>query len=326
MTTTTGRIPFIDAYKAFLICLVVLGHAVQGTVADFDANPVTKLIYSHHMAAFFFLSGLVAWKPQFDLAKLPARLGHLLVPFFLWWAIPKLPSGPANLFAALHGLLRTPDSGLWFLFVLAGCHLIYGLVRALADRLRLNEDLLPVGALALLMVTELATGYAHYGFHFLAWYFIFFLAGSCVRKHVFDKLLDFSKRPSSLFAAGILFLIWLTMTPFWQRNTTITLPVLGALPTALAFAYRLLAASCAIGAAMLCLVRIKAIPGWVAVLGQCTMGIYILHPWILPVILKHTAAIPTELRILAATFITVPLATILTLAIRRIPVIGKWIA
>jgi len=326
MTPTGTRLPFIDAYKALLICLVVLGHAVQGSVLDFETNPATKLIYSHHMAAFFFLSGFVIWRPQFDITKLPRRMGHLLIPFFFWWLVSWILFGGSGFLPSLCGLLYMPDSGLWFLFVLAACHLIYNLLCLFAVRTRLNADIILGTGLLLLMAAELFTGYTHYGFHFLAWYFIFFLFGYWTRKYAFDILMQTAKSSSCLLVASVLSLLWLAMMPFWQRNTPIALPFFGALPSLLAFAYRLLAATCAISAAMLCLGRIHSMPRWIIILGQCTMGIYILHGMLLPIVLKQTAALPTGLSILVATLITLPVATALTLALRRIPLIGKWIA
>lgn len=44
----------VDAFKGFLILLVVLGHVLLGTLQE---NVFRYVIYSFHMPTFFFISG-----------------------------------------------------------------------------------------------------------------------------------------------------------------------------------------------------------------------------------------------------------------------------
>ena len=59
-----NRIYWLDNLKWFLILLVVLGHAIQHTYADFGQNCLFRAIYSFHMPAFMAVSGYLAWKPK----------------------------------------------------------------------------------------------------------------------------------------------------------------------------------------------------------------------------------------------------------------------
>ena len=54
------RIEWIDVGKAILIILVVYGHCTQSLYYNANLiNMIRKIIYSFHMPAFFFISGLV---------------------------------------------------------------------------------------------------------------------------------------------------------------------------------------------------------------------------------------------------------------------------
>jgi fucose 4-O-acetylase-like acetyltransferase len=60
---TKPRIEIVDAVKGIAMVLVVYGHVAQGLMhrgwwTSPSANFQDKYIYSFHMAAFFFVSGL----------------------------------------------------------------------------------------------------------------------------------------------------------------------------------------------------------------------------------------------------------------------------
>ena len=62
---------FIDFIKGFLILLVILGHFLPGTLSE---NPARYVIYSFHMPAFFFISGML-YSGHTSLKEYGLRLG-----------------------------------------------------------------------------------------------------------------------------------------------------------------------------------------------------------------------------------------------------------
>ena len=96
------RYLWIDAWRGILIILVVLGHAVGGA-EHFSSTPhagaldyVYRLIYGFHMAAFFFLAGML-WRPSgIDFVAFVRKKFHrLMVPYFIWGCI-SIPPMPAS--------------------------------------------------------------------------------------------------------------------------------------------------------------------------------------------------------------------------------------
>jgi len=320
-----GRIAWVDAYKAFLIALVVLGHSFQHVLTDFDGNIIVKCIYSHHMAAFFFLSGFVTWRPEFRFSVVWRKLGDLLAPFFLWWLIAFWCLGGGNLGGSFRLLIRNPDSGLWFLYVLAACHAINFSVCGLFGRLRLNADIGLLLAMGGLMVAEVVTGWNHYGFHFIAWYNIFYTIGYLARKYG-SPALSVMRRKQFLWLVPLLLAAWAAMMPCWQRNADITLPLFGTLPVPLAFGYRFLAVVLAMGWEVLLLCRCDRIHPAVRLLGRNTLGIYAIHGMLLMQLAPLVKGVVGPYVGIPLLFVIVlPLSVILVTGIRRVPFVGRWL-
>lgn len=113
--TSNPRLYYIDNLKGLLILLVILGHCVQFTVADFDHHPIFRFIYSFHMPLFMAVSGYVSYKPVLKWESVGKRFWQLIIPFFAWLILASIRVGDINHF--YKGLLG-PDTGLWFLWVL----------------------------------------------------------------------------------------------------------------------------------------------------------------------------------------------------------------
>lgn len=136
------RIAWIDAARGLLIVLVVVGHAIIGIVDAGLTNKdgllaeLNKYIYTFHMPAFFFLSGLLAWS---SVNKNQKRFFHNILiriayPYFLWGTIQLLIMNlfsnflnnptPFDPLEFLNLVLRSP-SPFWFLKVLFLIHVVY---------------------------------------------------------------------------------------------------------------------------------------------------------------------------------------------------------
>ncbi|MCI0597912.1 MAG: acyltransferase family protein [Beijerinckiaceae bacterium] len=141
-TSASGRIAWIDAARGLLIILVVAGHAIIGIVeAGLEKkggllSDINFYIYTFHMPAFFFLSGLLA-RPSvykdsrrffYNITK------HIAYPYFLWGTIQMLimnlfsnylnnpaPFNPLEFF----NLILGSPSQFWFLKVLFLIHVAY---------------------------------------------------------------------------------------------------------------------------------------------------------------------------------------------------------
>ena len=228
---------YIDAFRAMLILLVVIGHSVQWLDSDFDANPVFRTIYSFHMAAFMFVSGYVTWRGE-SFAIL-GKLRHLLVPFFAWWFFGSvLMSGSFDgLLDSSWGLLRQPDGGLWFLYALAWCQFLLWCICISCKWGRLALPLSVVLAVALLGV-EALTQCKAYGYHLVAWYFPFFLGGCVFRAYGHKVSLSYGVR-LALVILGLS--VWAVGVCFWHREHAICVGGV-QLPVAISFVYRFIVA------------------------------------------------------------------------------------
>jgi fucose 4-O-acetylase-like acetyltransferase len=117
----------IDWLKAFAIVLVVIGHAIQYSLAvDYDDNLLFRLIYSFHMPLFFFISGYLAYTSNKQ-GYLWKQIRLLVVPFVVWLLLYSLYYRRYDLQQGNWAImpdyylrvLRFPGSGgLWFLWAL----------------------------------------------------------------------------------------------------------------------------------------------------------------------------------------------------------------
>ena len=85
------RIGWIDSWRGILIFLVVIGHVVGMSYHFVNIEDqrvlslIYKFIYSFHMPAFFFLSGMT-WEEKSDslLTFLSKKTKRLVVPYLVW--------------------------------------------------------------------------------------------------------------------------------------------------------------------------------------------------------------------------------------------------
>ncbi len=319
---TGTRVDWIDGLRGWAILLVVAGHAIQWTNALFESDLAFRLIYSFHMPLFFFISGVVSAKavrrPFGELLRTKS-LG-LLVPFLSWGIIMGAVNAPGSRFRlwdVLLTLYRTPDAGLWFLWVL----LLVTLAAALG--LRLVPRQAPwVGLAAATIVVRLAR-LPVLGVEMAGWYFPFFAAGLLLSGHLIDRQTPQRRLPTvivGLAAAAV----WLALALGWQHGA-LAWPAqrwaeagLG-FPRVVDLLYRYLTAAAGIAAsvAVFSAIRLPVLPRKaVLYLGTHTLEVYVSHILVLTLVtrLGMTSAV-----LAGAIALTGSLG--LALALKRAPVL-----
>lgn len=169
----------LDALKGLAIALVALGHSVQAAYADFDSQPAFRLIYSFHMPLFMFLSGLAAAYSRnlTSLRSLRGRGSMLLLPFAGWAVVSFVywrRWGSESVTRYVRDLVRSPDNGLWFLWVLFLAYV------CLACALLLRRWVGPVAFVVVALAVHEFPKDA-FGLQLLKWHVVFFFAGFLCR-------------------------------------------------------------------------------------------------------------------------------------------------
>ena len=182
------RFDEIDIAKGIGILFVVFGHALKQIEVDSQViQDMLLIIHSFHMPLFFALSGFVSVKIFRLKSKdkpdhIKDRAIRLLTPYFvmsiLYLPLKMVMSSfalrPYDLHSAWRILIgESPDTTMWFLYILFWCHLIALLILT-------KKNLTWVLIIAFLV--SLAA-------HLFAWpfkipaYFVFFVFGIFVREH-----------------------------------------------------------------------------------------------------------------------------------------------
>lgn len=199
---STRRDPRWDNAKFLLILLVVFGHAVETATDWYDIDrSLFIFIYSFHMPAFLFISGLFSKRTvqadRYNWKKLlPFVLVCLVLGAYRDWSIH----------------LRNPDHGFsfydqnkisWFMLALFACYSIAWLLRKVPPKI-----VLPVS-----IAVGLAIGYVPFiseGFALsrIIVFFPFFYAGYMLDKNRFAKVLN--QRNVRIAGAGV-FALWFVL-------------------------------------------------------------------------------------------------------------------
>jgi fucose 4-O-acetylase-like acetyltransferase len=200
----------VDASKGLAILLVVLGHALQTHIPQFDDNWLFRAIYSFHMPMFFLLSGWVV-KPDTK-GRIRKTLLRLLLPAFCWQGISYFYfAGTAQAHnskgygSALVGFLENPGSGLWFLWVLALCIPALVLCRKFEQR---------IGILAYLIGTVIliALPIPFLDIPTMKLYFPFVVIGYLLSRS------SVKARRLIPYLLGAAVAVWPLLLPFWRRT------------------------------------------------------------------------------------------------------------
>ena len=174
------RLGYIDCLKGFAIFLVVLGHVVQNY--NLMDSWIFRIIYSFHMPLFMFMSGYVCFR-KYDWTIIKKRGIQLLIPFFSYipvkYGLDILLTGNQNI-SLLEYICRVvyhPDGGLWFLWALFFITVLFIASRRIARKINLPEWIVFAAVAGLLNGIVIFGNVRQFGFHWIAWYFIYFCAG-----------------------------------------------------------------------------------------------------------------------------------------------------
>jgi fucose 4-O-acetylase-like acetyltransferase len=179
------RLQTVDAAKGLAILLVVLGHSMQADNQNSylsvmkPENLLMNIIYTFHMPLFMFLSGYVLFKAGKPMKYRPKYL-LLLIPFFswgilyAWWNNFVWWHGGTLGLSTIPHLIKHPENGLWYLWVLNLSLLILFASSWVAARLK------PASAKVAAYLLPLALMLQHhnsFGLLQLRMFYVYFLVG-----------------------------------------------------------------------------------------------------------------------------------------------------
>jgi fucose 4-O-acetylase-like acetyltransferase len=205
----------IDYLKFALVVFVILGHSIQFYLAkveyDFDESIIFRFIYSFHMPLFIFLSGcLFSLSKRLDIFKL---FSLLIIPFFAWSIINFYFSGSdLSLIKYLYKVVFSPDSGLWFLWVLFWLMLTTHIVLKVSKGV--NWVFLFISTLyaVILYLVHLIFNFSAFGVKLYTWYWIFFIAGVYFYKN--KNYLYFKRN----WTNALLIIMYAFFFTLWKRD------------------------------------------------------------------------------------------------------------
>jgi len=189
------RYDAVDIAKGIGIILVVLGHAFQGVVTQYNIGRhssdsylyfIKMLIYGFHMPLFVFISGLFisGWVRRRPKVALLQKVKSLVLPYFVWTVIlstfMQIGSSMTNNGLGFTDALNSwivPFSEYWYLYFLFIVSIIY----------YLYFNIIPHGQLAFLVSSIIAAGVSYWVpalwiFQSLANFAIFFSLGTFTYK------------------------------------------------------------------------------------------------------------------------------------------------
>ena len=203
------RLLYLDALKGILIVLVILGHALQFNIDDYQHVFLFRFIYSFHMPLFFLISGYLTFKRRYDGVLIQKRAMQLLIPFVAWACLlPFLENGVFNFKRSCNALLY-PDNGLWFLYNLFVYCVVFNLSERFARR-GLRQEILFIFSIVLLYLAMIVFR-GQFNCSQLCWFLPFFAMGYYWHKYEFEI---------SGMLTVLLGGVYLAMMPFWMMRET----------------------------------------------------------------------------------------------------------
>lgn len=317
MLTSAVRDHRLDIAKGVLICLVVLGHLLEGMNywKAPEARILLTVIYAFHMPAFAFLAGVTA-KPT----NLVRRVGPLIVLLLLFQAA-------YYGFVQFVGLKRafaldTPFWILWFLLALA----CWTMLTPLMARFGKLSTVVAI-VMALAAVTVPWVGYPYSAARMLA-FLPFFTVGFVYGKRILAWAATTTLAiRSGLVGCAVLIvaaLLWAHLAPGWFYGSFSVDRLDTGLPEAV-----LVRGGLMIGAAVLTITLLALLPNrkniW-ATVGQRSLSVYLLHgflvlavtPYLKPMFTGNPYTVLLIIAVLVAGTVTIATAPAVDALLRRI--------
>lgn len=283
---TQPRLIWADSLKGWLMLLVILGHAIQGTLGyECNSNHVFNFIYSFHMPAFIAVSGWLLFRGDLSsytkkeyLKSCKRRSLQLLVPYFVWIIITFIRKGDYTLQASTDFLLY-PDHSFWFLWVLFWIFAIFRFAQLVAFNLKINEIWIILCTCLLLLGLMVTMEIRILGFQFLSYYFLFYTVGYFLHKFKAFKL----KVKWNRITLVIFFFLWIWLAWGWTMHGLPSwIPAIPYLPSSLLqYAYRGFTALVAIliinSIAPKILNNTQPLNNTLCHLGIVSLGLYVVH-------------------------------------------------
>lgn len=211
-----------DIARGIAILLVVLGHSIQNNKTDFDNCLLFEIIYSFHMPLFMFISGCVCFYQEDKIDKvewLKKRFFSLMVPFIVWIFVPYIffsHTFPiATIKAYIINIIKSPDCGKWFLYVLFVLNLLLFLSKKISNCLHVNI-LVPI-VLFYLFISFILNFFCYCGIGLIKWHYIFFFSGFLIMKlkNKFTLFFTYKRIYAILIVFSLYFIIF---SRFWRRT------------------------------------------------------------------------------------------------------------
>jgi fucose 4-O-acetylase-like acetyltransferase len=236
---------YIDYSKGILICLVVIGHAIQYIIhqnVNFWSDRLFKFIYMFHMPLFMALAGYVSYP---SIKRLPlralmrARIKSYVVPIFAWAFIYKTilliigkNTNPSSFF---WGVIKEALGSFWFLWALLGSLALTSLANSIG-RYGLTAMVIIFGCVLLLPETSHIPLFKST--------FPFFMVGFHLASVDLDKIKETKTFFGTILAGAITAVCYF----YWDNNTYIYISGMSLSPeniSVIAFRYFASLASCA---------------------------------------------------------------------------------
>lgn len=181
---SSERIAWVDAFRGFLIILVVLGHVLQ--TGNFDNNRLWNFIYSFHMPAFFVISGYVSYKISYDERLYVKRIKGLLIPWVSWVFLFGLFSN--NLNDYVWKAFYEPDTSLWFLITLFYIACFQNALYFLSQKININLFILSFISFVILLLVHKTIEPSSFGFGWTVYHFPYYVIGQYLRYAKFELI------------------------------------------------------------------------------------------------------------------------------------------
>lgn len=302
---TSNRDEFLDIAKGLAIILVVLGHVLQGSAANFDDLLGFKIIYSFHMPLFIFLSGAVAaiaFDPMLINAgvartfkdaysRIKKALIRLMIPFLTWCLLNQLIYHQADsVIDALVLAFRRPDTALWFLLAIFYCivltslfQIFFAILLRVVKSLRIfserSEKIISsemIQITLMIFIWWMIKDHTPHGggLALLKPYFIYYALGMGFYRYTRG---NYSSWYSVL--AGAIFIL---LSPFWLRTAEFQYAGAIAIPKIALYMYASLVAISGtfvvLGIAkLISSSKLRPVKHFLILSGQLSLGIYALH-------------------------------------------------